>query len=139
MYEFTTRRRVEFADTDMEGIVHFSRYMVYMETAEHEFLAALGTRVATEIDGRRIGWPRVSVTCEYERPARFGDVLDIRVRVLRKGSRSMTYGFVFARDGERVATGRVVAVCCELRPGEPMRAIPIPSIVADQVEEAPPE
>ena len=41
MHTFRTRRRVEFVDTDMGGIVHFSRFFVFMETAEHEFLEAL--------------------------------------------------------------------------------------------------
>ena len=35
---FVMRRRVEFIDTDMAGIVHFATYFRYMETAEHEFL-----------------------------------------------------------------------------------------------------
>ncbi|MHC4772214.1 MAG: acyl-CoA thioesterase, partial [Planctomycetota bacterium] len=29
-------RRVEFHDTDMAGIVHFTAYFRFMETAEHE-------------------------------------------------------------------------------------------------------
>ena len=41
IHEIRTRRRVEFADTDMGGSVHFSRFFVFMETAEHEFLRAL--------------------------------------------------------------------------------------------------
>ena len=135
MHEFHTRRKVEFADTDMEGIVHFSRFMIYMETAEHEFLEALGTRVALDLGDRKIGWPRVAVSCHYTRPARFGDVLDIRLTVKRKGNKSMTYGFEFTRDGQHLATGEVTSVCCEL--GENMHAIPIPAVVADQVEETP--
>jgi acyl-CoA thioester hydrolase len=135
MHEFHTRRKVEFVDTDMEGIVHFSRFMVYMETAEHEFLEALGTCVATNLDGRKIGWPRVAVSCNYKAPARFGDVLDIRLVVRRKGNKSMTYGFEFTRDGEALANGEVTSVCCEL--SENMRAIAIPAFIADQIEEAP--
>lgn len=135
-HEFHTRRRVEFADTDMEGIVHFSRFLVYMETAEHEFLAAIGSSVALNDGERRIGWPRVKVACEYHKPARFGDLLEIRVRVLRKGTRSLTYGFLFERDGESLASGEVTAVCCQLEPG-PMRAIPIPASIADRLAETP--
>ena len=73
--EFRTTRRVEFADSDMGGIVHFSRYYVFMETAEHEFLNAIGTSVALDLDGRKIGWPRVATSCEYKSPARFGDTV----------------------------------------------------------------
>jgi 4-hydroxybenzoyl-CoA thioesterase/acyl-CoA thioester hydrolase len=138
MYEFTTRRRVEFADTDMGGITHFSRYFVFMETAEHEFLEALGTRVTLEIEGRRIAWPRVAASCEYRRPARFGDVIDIHVRVRRKGRTSVTYECTFRRDGEELAIGRMTSVCCVLDPREGIRAIPIPPSIADRLDEPPP-
>ena len=37
-HEYRTSRRIEFADTDMAGIAHFSRFYVFMEQAEHEFL-----------------------------------------------------------------------------------------------------
>jgi YbgC/YbaW family acyl-CoA thioester hydrolase len=137
MYEFRTSRKIEFADTDMGGIVHFSRFVVFMETAEHEFLNALGTSVAMDHDGVHVGWPRVKVSCEYKRPARFGDVLDIHVRVLRKGRRSLTYGFVFRCRDEEIAFGEMTAVCCILEPGKKVRAIPIPSAIDEKIEEAP--
>jgi len=140
MYEFRTRRRIEFADTDMGGIVHFSRYFVFMETAEHEFLRELGTSVDLTLeDGRRIGWPRVAVSCEYSSPARYGDVLDIHVSVLRKGAKSLTYRIAFSLDGREVARGQVSSVCCELTPGQPIRSIPIPASIAERIEEAPRE
>ena len=139
MKEFSIQRRIEFADTDMGGIVHFSRFFVFMETAEHEFLAAAGTCVHHEADGRTISWPRVSATCDYKSPARFGDVLDIHVRVVRKGKSSMTYGFRI-RVGEReVAEGRMTSVCCELLPDRTVRSVPIPGYLADAIEEAPAE
>src|SRR5213078_989612 len=42
---FRTTRRVEFADTDMAGIVHFANFFRYMESAEHEFLRSHGLSV----------------------------------------------------------------------------------------------
>ena len=89
MHEFHSRRRIEFVDTDMVGIVHFARFFIFMETTEHQFLEALGTNVYLERDGQVIGWPRVSATCEYLSPARFGDWLDIHLKVVRKGTSSM--------------------------------------------------
>ena len=77
MHEFRTRRRVEWSDTDTGGIIHFSRYFVFMETAEHQFLEALGIRVVLELDGRQIGWPRVAARCEYKRPARYDEELSV--------------------------------------------------------------
>ena len=43
--EFWTSRRIEFSDTDLAGMAHFSRFFVFMETAEHQLLNALGTSV----------------------------------------------------------------------------------------------
>ena len=130
MHEFRTRRRIEFVDTDQGGIVHFSRYFVFMETAEHQFLESLGTSVDRVIDGRHVGWPRVEAKCSYESPARFGDTLDIVVRVVRRGRTSMRYVFEFQANGRAIARGEMTSVCCELEPGQPIRPIPIPEPIA---------
>ena len=136
MREFKTQRKIEFADTDMGGIVHFARFFVFMETAEHQFLNALGTSVVLEIEGRSIGWPRVAASCEYKQPARFGDLLDIDVSVVRKGRTSMTYGVRFRVGDREIAEGQMTAVCCELKPGQEVRPIPIPQFIADKIAEA---
>jgi YbgC/YbaW family acyl-CoA thioester hydrolase len=137
MHEFTTRRRIEFADTDMGGIVHFSRYFVFMETAEHLFLNELGTSVAAEHEGQPLGWPRVAASCEYAHPARFGDELEIGVRVRRRGVKSMTYDFSFRCAGREIARGTLTAVCCRLGPAGRLEAIPIPDAIARRIGPAP--
>ena len=127
---FVTRRRVEFADTDAGGLVHFSRFFVFMETAEHELLRSLGSEVHYDTEAGQIGWPRVEATCRYLRPVRFTDELTIEVRVERIGERSVTYGFRLVRADELVAQGRLTSVCCELLPGERPRSMPVPDEIA---------
>ena len=136
-YEYHTQRQIEFSDTDLAGIVHFSRFFVFMETAEHQFLRSLGTSVSTEWDGNKIGWPRLSASCEYLHPVKFQDILDIHLTIVRKGTKSITYQFVFKKDEIEVARGQVTAVCCICNPGEPLEAIPIPDFIADAVQQAP--
>ena len=71
---FTTRRRVEFRDTDAAGIVHFSAFFFWMESAEHELLRSIGLHVFEgQADGSEYSWPRVSVACDYTSAVRFGD------------------------------------------------------------------
>ena len=137
MHDFHTRRRIEFSDTDLAGIVHFARFFIFMETAEHEFLAALGTSVATEEDGHKIGWPRVAASCDYLAPARFGDVLDLHLKVARKGRSSLTFAHEISRDGTPIARGRITSVCCRFGPDGAARPIPIPRGVEEKIEEAP--
>ncbi|RMF56526.1 MAG: acyl-CoA thioesterase [Calditrichaeota bacterium] len=136
-YEFKTTRKIEFADTDLAGIVHFARFFVFMETAEHEFLRSLGTSVSTVLDGDKIGWPRLSASCEYLSPLKFEDLVEIHLKVVRKGTKSLTYSFVFTRDGDLIARGQMTSACCICNPGEPLTAIPIPKSLAEQIEQAP--
>ena len=131
--EYRTKRKIEFVDTDMAGIVHFTRFFVFMETAEHEFLRGLGTSVATEWNGDKIGWPRLAASCEYLSPIRFEDEVNIRLRVTKKGTKSLTYQFHFTHHGKDIARGQITTVCCVTNPGEKLRAIPIPDFIADQI------
>ena len=130
---WTTNRQVEFADTDVRGLVHFSRLFVFMETAEHQFLRSLGAEVHMQHEGHEIGWPRVKATCEYISPIHFRDRLEIRVSVKRKGTKSMTYGFEFMKGETLAARGEITAVCCVLDEPGGIRAIEIPPLIADQV------
>jgi 4-hydroxybenzoyl-CoA thioesterase/acyl-CoA thioester hydrolase len=133
--EHRTRRRVEFADTDMEGIIHFSRFFIYMETAEHQFLNAIGTSVAGRHDGERLGWPRLAVGCEFLRPVRFEDELEIRLVVLRKGARAITYGCEFRHGGELIARGQSTSVCCAMVGEGGLRSVDIPEPIAARIAE----
>lgn len=135
-HEYRTKRRIEFSDTDMAGIVHFAQFFLFMESAEHEFLRSLGTSVDTEWGGNKIGWPRLSASCEYLKPVKFEDELEIRLTIGRKGTKSLTYHFVFMKDDVEIAHGQLTAVCCICNPGEKLRAIPIPDFIADQIEAA---
>lgn len=131
--EYRTRRKIEFTDTDMAGIVHFSRFFVFMETAEHEFLRSLGTSVATEWKGNKIGWPRLAASCEYHRPLRFEDEVEIHLWISNKGTKSLTYQFLFTHEDKDIARGELTTVCCVTNPGEKIRAIPIPDFIASQI------
>jgi|SRR5579872_6163758 len=138
-YEFKWVQRVEFADTDMAGIVHYANFFRYMEAAEHAFFRSLGFSIHTRLDGRSFGWPRVRAVCEYRSPLRFEDEVEIHLRVREKRSKSLTYDFTFRKlDGEEVAHGSLTVVCVAMdeRTGQ-MKAAPIPEAIARQIEVAP--
>jgi YbgC/YbaW family acyl-CoA thioester hydrolase len=134
MTPFRTTRRVEFHETDMAGIVHFSNFFRYMESAEVEFLRGRGLSVAMLWEEEPVGFPRVSATCDYFKPARFEDVLDITVTVERLGEKSVTYGFEFTRGGEAIARGKVTSVCCRVGANHKLEAVPIPAGYRERLE-----
>ncbi len=132
---YRTTRRVQFADTDMAGIVHFPRFFYYMEEVEHEFLRSLGTDVVIPYEEGHISWPRVSAGCDYKAPIRYGDVLDVQLRIARKGRSSITYEFFFWVDQTLVAEGRITAVCCQVRPGRKPQPIAFPEFLEELLVE----
>jgi len=144
-YEFTLKRMVEFAETDMAGIMHFSNYFRFMESTEHAFFRSLGTQVHWSQEARgdgapMRGWARVRAECNYRRPLRYEDVVDVRLLVREKGSKSITYAFVFEKDDEAVAHGAVTVVCVERAAGETaLRAVAMPAEIAERIDVAPRE
>jgi len=104
-YEYHCRQRVEFADTDMAGIVHFANFFRYMERAEHEFLRALGLSVHAVNGDDVVSWPRVNAECKYRVPLSFEDELDVHLLVREKRSKSVTYEFRFYREGDENGEG----------------------------------
>jgi len=118
----------------MAGIVHFSNFFRYMEAAETEYLRVRGLSVAWREEGRRFGFPRVSVTCDYVKPALFEDVLDIEVTLERLGNKSATYRFDFTRSGEAIATGRITSVFCREIPGHGLESHEIPESIRTKLQ-----
>src|SRR6478672_1888058 len=94
-YAFTLTRLVEFAETDAAGIVHFANFFRYMEITEHAFLRSLGHSVHEHAEEALIGWPRLRASCEYKRPLRFEDTVEVRLLVREKRTKSIAYEFVF--------------------------------------------
>jgi YbgC/YbaW family acyl-CoA thioester hydrolase len=139
-YEFRCRQRVEFADTDLAGIVHFSNFFRYMERAEHEFLRSLGLSVHGVNGDELVSWPRVQAECKFRAPLRFEDELDVHLLVREKRSKSVTYEFHFCRQGDEnpAAIGSITVVCVSIdRATGRMTPIPIPESIDRLIEVAP--
>lgn len=133
---FRTSRRVEFCDTDMAGIVHFANFFRYMESAEVEFLRSLGLSVTGRNEAEHIGLPRVAASCDYLRPARFEDVLDIEVSILKLGRKSVTYGFEFFKQGAAIARGQVTSVSCRVLSDKQLESVELPEGMRRKLEQA---
>ena len=141
-YEFRLTRRVEFAETDMAGIVHFSNFFRMMEATEHAFFRSLGFSIHGHDPVATTGWPRVNAACDYTRPLRFEEEVEIHLLVAEVRTRSIRYEFVFRKlsDGSEVARGRITAVCASVEKSTgKLQAVAIPESIRQQITEAPQE
>jgi acyl-CoA thioester hydrolase len=123
--EYSLKRRIQFAETDLAGVVHFSNYFRMMEEVEHAFFRSLGMSVVMTHEALEIGWPRVSASCEYLGPLRFEDEVELKMRVTKVGEKSFNYEVEFLWEGRKIALGKMTSVCCEMLDAG-LRAIKIP-------------
>src|SRR3954453_15588881 len=130
---FRYSRRVQFADTDLVGIVHFSMFFRYLEEAEHALWRAAGLPVFQGPDDA--GRPRVSATFDYKAPLRFEDEFDVEVEVAATTTRTIRYAFTLRRAGTLIGKGTLTAVRARKRDGG-LEAIPVPDDVVARLRSA---
>ncbi len=106
--EFVYTRRVEFADTDTANLIHFTALLKFMEEAEHALYRSLDCVGYRWSQDSVFGMPRVSVSCDYLGAVRYGDAVDVRLRVkeVRRKAIRYTAEFTIERSGEREVVAR---------------------------------
>ena len=128
--EFLYRRRVEFAETDLAGLAHFSCYFRYMEEAEHALFRAAGLSVAGALR-----WPRAAAAGAYKAPLHFEDEVDVHLRA-RFGRRRIDYACVLLRGEVPVFTGTMTSVCARPDANATLVPIELPTDVVEKLRTA---
>ena len=131
---FRYRRRVQFAETDLAGIAHFSTFFRYMEEAEHALWRAAGLSIARA--GDETGWPRVAAAFEFKAPLRFEEEFEVAVEISHVSRRSIQYAFTVVRGETLVGRGTMTSVAVRYGPGESIAAIDVPEDVIARLRAA---
>lgn len=101
-----SRLRVRYAETDKMGVVYYANYLVWFEVGRTDLLRSLGwTYREMEADG--ISLPVIQAHCEYQRPARYDDDIEVRTEgeMLSGVRMRFRYTIVKAADGSVTAEG----------------------------------
>ena len=116
--------RVYFEDTDAGGITYHASYIRWCERGRTDFLRLLGTDSRRMIDGSASFEPAAFVvrrmTCDFLRPSRMDDVLEVGTAVKELGGASVTLMQSVTCDGRRVFEAEVVVVLVAIS-GKPLR------------------
>ncbi len=100
--------RVYFEDTDAGGITYHASYIRWCERGRTDFLRLLGTDSRRMIDGSAGHEPAAFVVrrmlCDFMRPSKMDDVLEVETRVRELGGASVT--LVQNRDARGAARVR---------------------------------
>jgi len=119
--------RVRYNECDAQGIVFNARWADYVDIAVGEYTRVLFGGIDPAETG--LDWRLVKQTLEWRAPARFDEVLDIRVRTLRIGTTSFALATEFRRGATHLAAAETIYVVVD-NAANAKRRIPDPARAA---------
>lgn len=112
---FYSDKLVRFSHCDPAGIVFYPHYFVMFNgLVEDWFNEGLGLDYAVYITGHRLGFPIVSLACEFVAPSKIGEVITLGLRVEKLGRSSFTLGIDCRHEDEKRLAARIVLVAMDL-------------------------
>ena len=114
---FRSKQKIRFGDIDRAGIVYYPRFLHYFHVALEEFVdEALGIEYPTVINHHNIGLPTVHLETDFQGPLRYGDKIEVEVRVQAFGKSSIRFGYRVFKQGEDAprVTGHNITVCVDM-------------------------
>jgi acyl-CoA thioester hydrolase len=131
-FHFSTELRVRFAETDAQGVVHNSNYLVWFEIARVAYLEKFtGGYPALRAQG--IESFVLESHVRYRQPAHFDDRLTVRARIGELRGARFRFDYRIERAGDLVADGWTSHACVDAATLRPTR---IPQALADAIREA---
>ena len=119
--EYTAHVRVNYYDTDQMGVVWHGNYLKYFEDAREEMFRECGLPYS-EIERAGVIMPIVETGLTYRRPARYDEVLSIKVRVADPPRARVHVEYeVLAPDGAVCVTGFTDLAFVSASTGAPCR------------------
>jgi acyl-CoA thioester hydrolase len=112
--EFSHELRVRYGECDPQGIVFNANYLLYFDVAFTE-LWREGIGPWQEMVDRGIDAVVAEANARFRAPARYDDVLELRARVTRLGTTSITTEIDVLRDGELLVEGRLQHVIVDAK------------------------
>jgi acyl-CoA thioester hydrolase len=131
-FRFSTDVTVRFAETDAQGVVHNSNYLVWFEIARIAYLAEYAGGYSS-IRDQGIESFVLESHVRYRAPAHFDDRLTIHARVADLRGARFRFEYEITRNGEVLADGWTSHACVDAKTLRPIR---IPPNLAEAIARA---
>jgi acyl-CoA thioester hydrolase len=115
MFEYTTKVRVRYGETDQMGFVYYGNYAEFYEVARVEMLRSLGLSYkAMEENG--VMMPVVELHCKYLKPALYDQEISIKVIIDEMPRARMLFKYELHNEaGELINTGETLLVFVNMK------------------------
>lgn len=107
LYEFELPIRVRYQETDQMGVVYHANYFTYFEMGRTEALRASG-RTYQDMEKSGHFCVVVKAECNYKKPAKYDDLLTLKVVLKRVTRVKIEHEYQLYRDGELLAIGKTI-------------------------------
>lgn len=108
MISHTFNTKIYYKDIDQMGIVYYSRYFEFFESARTELLSFIGLAVKN-IEENDVFLPVISATCDYKKSAKFEDEISIISSIDDMPTARLVINYkVIGRDSSVLAIGSTV-------------------------------
>lgn len=118
MISFETNIRVRYAETDQMGYVYYGNYATYYEVARVEFLRSLGFTYKS-LEDQGVMMPVLENKSKYIRPARYDDLLTIKVKLKEIPVNRMTFEYEIVNEHKKLINiGETVLAFVDMKTGK---------------------
>ncbi|MGN6180248.1 MAG: acyl-CoA thioesterase [Mucilaginibacter sp.] len=110
MFEFTTKLRVRYGETDQMGYMYYGNYAEFYEVARVEMMRSLGMSYR-EMEASGVMMPVVELHCKYLKPAQYDEEIAIKV-ILKNMPRARMHFYyeLYNEQNELINTGETILV-----------------------------
>ncbi len=123
-FRFATDLRVRFNETDAQGIVHNSAYLVWFEIARIDYLARFPGGYKGMVEEHGVDVTTVESHVRYKAPTRFDDQLRVWARTDELRGARFRFDYVIENLGEGggiAAEGSTLHACVDAKTLRPVR------------------
>lgn len=129
-FAFSHPLRVRWAEVDRQGIVFNGHYLTYFDVGITEYWRAIGYPYPDALLEQGSDTFAVKATIEYNAPAHYDDLLEVRVRVKRIGRTSLQFVLEIHRGEAHLISGELIYVNADADTRKP---VPVPAFLRDAI------
>ncbi len=100
-YNYNSEIRVRFGETDLQGVVFNANYLLYVDTAQMDYLRTIGVSYQDMLE-RGYDIVIVDASVQFLAPAHFDEVLEVYARIYEIGNSSIKMDYeIYEAESER--------------------------------------
>ena len=125
-------RKINFYETDAQGVVHHSNYPRYFEEFRGYFLEKLDLPYHKVREDLKTDIVLLSLNVKYKKPVKFGEIIKIEGSIEIKNKYFFSFDYKISVNGELRTEGYTEHCCISMENG---KIISIPKIILERLKE----